>query len=83
MFLSTPHRNLTQSLESLKTEMSDLTHAVEERLINTARNSIDELQTELGRIHSPVPIMVQAEEKRMQQQQQQQQQQHAKEHKFL
>ena len=57
-------RNLTHSLENLKTEMSELTHAVEDRLISTARKSIDELQTELGRIHTPSVPVLQAEEKK-------------------
>ncbi len=64
-------RNLSQSLESLKLEMSDLTHAVEDKIINTARKSIDELQAELRSIQTPVPIVVQAEELKKQQQQQQ------------
>ncbi len=54
-------RNLTQSLNNLKLDMADLTHQVEEKLIQTARKSIDELQAEISRIPN-APMVIHAEE---------------------
>lgn len=56
--LKSETRNLSHSLDSIKLELSELTHAVEDRVISTASKSIAELQSELAR----TPILVQAEE---------------------
>ena len=51
--------NLTQSLDALKVDIADLKHTVEDKIIATAKKSIDELQKDLLKIHPPT---LQAEE---------------------
>jgi len=52
-------KNLSERLEGIKLEVAELTHKVEDTLISAAKHSIEELQTDLMKIHPP---MVKAEE---------------------
>ena len=52
--------SLSATLEGFKTEMADLRHAVEDKIIGAAKKSIDELQRDLAKI--PTPMMLKAEE---------------------
>ena len=54
-------KSLSERLESIKLEVADLTHKVEDTLINAAKNSIEEFQRDLLKIQPP---MVKAEEAR-------------------
>ena len=54
--LSSETRNLSASLDKFKLEMADLTNAVEERVIATAKKSIDELQRDLSKIQPPMVL---------------------------
>lgn len=47
-------KTLSASLDKIKLEISDLTHSVEDRLISTAKNSIEELQRDLRKLHPPM-----------------------------
>jgi len=52
-------KNLSERLEGIKLEVAELTHKVEDTLISAAKHSIEELQTDLMKIHPPI---VKAEE---------------------
>ena len=54
-------KSLSERLESIKLEVANLTHKVEDTMINAAKNSIEELQRDLLKIQPP---MVKAEEAR-------------------
>merc|ERR1711941_231761 len=47
-------KNLSERLEGIKLEVAELTHKVEDMLISAAKHSIEELQTDLMKIHPPI-----------------------------
>lgn len=59
--LGTETKNLSTSLDRIKYEIVDLKNVVEDRLIATAKASIDELQRDLRKIHPPMQLQAQTE----------------------
>ncbi len=59
--LGTETKNLSASLDLLRTEISEVASSVEDKIVRAARASIDELQRDLRKIQPPILVVLNAE----------------------